>query len=168
VFTRRKALCLDFLQNHIHLRFRGSAHQLQSLYLFFLSFFRSYIPFSDIFVGRYFTFFIMAKLLLALGLLGLASMVNAAPTSAPIARAVRTKRGLPYNDGALTKLFHVGGSKISWMYNWDSTTSGTQSGWNYVPVLHSDDPGHTGRWNANVNKAIKKGATHVLSFNEPD
>jgi hypothetical protein len=95
-------------------------------------------------------------------------MVDAAPTSAPVARAVRTKRGLPYNDGALTKLFHVGGGKISWMYNWDSTTFGAQSGLNYVPMLHSDDPDHTSRWNANLNQAIKKGATHVFSFNEPD
>jgi hypothetical protein len=110
--------------------------------------------------------FTMAGLTFALGLIGLASIVDAAP--APIARAVGTKRGLPYNDGALTKLFHIGGSKISWMYNWDSTTSGAQSGLNYVPMLHSDDPGHTGRWNANVKQAIKKGATDILSFNEPD
>jgi hypothetical protein len=161
------ALCFDVLQSRIHLRFRGSAHQLQSLILFFLSSVHTILSLIFLSVITLLSF-IMAKLLLALGLMGLASMVDSAPTSAPVARGVRTKRGLPYNDGALTKLFHVGGSKISWMYNWDSTTSGTQSGWNYVPMLHSDDPGHTSRWNANLNQAIKKGATHVLSFNEPD
>jgi hypothetical protein len=108
----------------------------------------------------------MAKSILALGLMGLASMVDAAPM--PVARAVGTKRGVPYNDGELTKLFNVDGSKISWLYNWASTTSGEQSGLNYVPMLHSNDPGHTSTWNADVEQAINSGSTHVLSFNEPD
>ncbi|KAH7125623.1 hypothetical protein B0J11DRAFT_435127 [Dendryphion nanum] len=103
----------------------------------------------------------MAKLNFLLSLLGASAVVNASPI---VARA-SGKRGLAYNEGPLTKLFPNG--KVSWMYNWDSVSNGA-SGLNFVPMLHSDLAVHTSRWNANLEKSVKAGSTHVFSFNEPD
>ena len=105
----------------------------------------------------------MAKLTLLLSLLGASTVINAAP----LAPRGPGKRGLAYNDPNLTKLFGASNGKISWMYNWDSVPNGGAS-LNFVPMLHSDLATHTSRWNANVDKAVKAGSTHIMSFNEPD
>jgi len=110
----------------------------------------------------------MAKLAFLVCFMELASIINAAPAPALVDRNLQFKRGLAYNNAALTKLFQFPGNKISWMYNWDSVSNGGEKSLNYVPMLHSDRPDHTGRWMANVDKGVKEGITSILSFNEPD
>ncbi|KAF2651597.1 glycoside hydrolase family 128 protein [Lophiostoma macrostomum CBS 122681] len=99
-----------------------------------------------------------------LGLLGLTTLTSAAPVS--LNRRGSGKRGLAYNNGALTDYF--GGSKVTWTYNWVSASNGASSGLEFVPMLHSTDAAFTGVWAADVKTAVKAGSTHVLSFNEPD
>ena len=57
-------------------------------------------------------------------------------------------------------------------YNWDSRANGdTNSGFEYVPMLHSNRPDHTGKWAGDVWKAAfenRNMPTHLFSFNEPD
>ncbi|KAF2463430.1 uncharacterized protein BDR25DRAFT_329670 [Lindgomyces ingoldianus] len=77
-------------------------------------------------------------------------------------------RGIPYNDPDLTHLFKASGSQIFWAYNWDSISNGAETFWEFVPMLWSDTSDHTSRWFDNVDKAVKAGTWHVLSFNEPD
>ncbi|KAF2178986.1 glycoside hydrolase family 128 protein [Zopfia rhizophila CBS 207.26] len=120
----------------------------------------------------------MVKSILSLTLLGLVALSGAAPlTAAPItedvpatiqARAGKNKRGIAFNDAKLTKLFKTQGSKVSWMYNWDSAANGVAEGWEFVPLLHGKGPEYVNKWTGNVEKAIKAGATHAMSFNEPD
>ncbi|MCJ1253555.1 hypothetical protein MMC24_001367 [Lignoscripta atroalba] len=76
-------------------------------------------------------------------------------------------RGLVYNDAKLTDCFSA--SKITWVYNWDSQPGGNlPSNFQFVPMLWGLNGIHTNRWNANAQAAIDNGATHLLSFNEPD
>jgi hypothetical protein len=103
----------------------------------------------------------LAKTLLALGLAGLSA---ASPINA---RQYGGKRGLAFNVGALTKLFPT--DKVTWMYNWDSAIyDDAAPNLQFVPMLHSDKPEHTGKWGANIEAAIGNGATALMSFNEPD
>jgi hypothetical protein len=50
-------------------------------------------------------------------------------------------------------------NKIGWMYNWDSNLCGgaahdhTGTWLEYMPMLHSDTPDHTGQWYVQ-NKAL--------------
>jgi len=77
-----------------------------------------------------------------------------------------SKRGVAYNSANLANLFS--GTKVNWAYNWDSSTSGLDSGLEYVPMLWGSSADHTSVWAANAQKAINNGATHLLAFNEPD
>ncbi|KAF2732727.1 hypothetical protein EJ04DRAFT_440465 [Polyplosphaeria fusca] len=59
---------------------------------------------------------------------------------------------------------------FSWMYNWGSNCQhGCDDAINlpFLPMLH-DNQGGTVDWEANVDVAIRNGARHVFSFNEPD
>ncbi|OCK76238.1 glycoside hydrolase family 128 protein [Lepidopterella palustris CBS 459.81] len=91
------------------------------------------------------------------------SVIQAAATS-----ATAGKRGLAYNDASLTKLFSSSGSKISWTYNWGSSSYGASTAYEYVPLLHDNGTSHTSVWAANVKTAVAAGAGHAMSFNEPD
>jgi hypothetical protein len=78
------------------------------------------------------------------------------------------KRGLAYNDAALTQLFIGSNSKVSWAYNWGQKTSGLASGLEYVPMLWNNNPSLTGPWATAASNAIASGSSHLFSFNEPD
>lgn len=59
-------------------------------------------------------------------------------------------------------------------YNWDSRSNADASayaGLEFVPMLHSNRPDHTGKWDSDVRNAAlanRNLPTHVLGFNEPD
>ncbi|KAL2358346.1 hypothetical protein BJ546DRAFT_834327, partial [Cryomyces antarcticus] len=77
------------------------------------------------------------------------------------------KRGLAYNDGSLTNYF-TGSSLVTWGYNWANAPSGLASSFEFVPLLWGTASGFTSGWSAAATSAISKGATHLMSFNEPD
>lgn len=54
--------------------------------------------------------------------------------------------------------------RITWAYNWAEAPGSLPKKLNYVPMLWGADPGHTNPWNANAEKAIKQGATHLLGY----
>lgn len=79
------------------------------------------------------------------------------------------KRGIAFNNPNYVKLFNVPESRIAWIYNWHSKFPQIW-GPEYIPMLHSDRPDHTGPWWDNVDYCSKvgPGRMNVLSFNEPD
>jgi hypothetical protein len=77
------------------------------------------------------------------------------------------KRGLAYNSAALTNAF-AGSGKVSWAYNWGSTSDGLSGKFEYVPMLWGTGADKTGNWNDAANKALVSGSTYLLGFNEPD
>jgi len=80
----------------------------------------------------------------------------------PIATA--QKRGLVYNDGININGFTAPGSKITWLYNWDSaTTTPYPQHWNYVPMLWGLQQDHLTVWPGRA-----PGHANLLSFNEPE
>jgi hypothetical protein len=87
---------------------------------------------------------------------------SAAPTSSSTGNG---KRGLAYNTASLMTCFEDS-SHVSWGYNWDSDSAGLSSSFNYVPLLWGLS--HTDVWNTRATSAIANGATHLMSFNEPD
>jgi hypothetical protein len=75
------------------------------------------------------------------------------------------KRGLSYNDAALTNAFD--GRGMTWAYNWGNSPNGTiLSGLEFVPMLWGLE--YTSSWNTAANLSISSGSKHLLSFNEPD
>ncbi|PNH37779.1 hypothetical protein VD0002_g10315 [Verticillium dahliae] len=84
----------------------------------------------------------------------------------------RGKRGLAYNDARQVEYFFASSTmceSCSWAYNWDSRDNGLIGrGLDFVPMLWSPADDHTQRWKLNVEDMIRKGSTHVLSFNECD
>ncbi|KAA8573580.1 hypothetical protein MFRU_001g04540 [Monilinia fructicola] len=78
------------------------------------------------------------------------------------------KRGIAYNTADYVKSF-TGSSKVSWAYNWGSSSDGlSASGIEYVPLLWGLKSTFTGAWNAAASSAISSGTKHLMSFNEPD
>ncbi|KAF1981163.1 glycoside hydrolase family 128 protein [Aulographum hederae CBS 113979] len=77
------------------------------------------------------------------------------------------KRGVAYNDGSLASLYKTSNSKVSWGYNWIQWEDDAfkSSGFPFFPMLHDTGADRTASW---VSDAKKTGATHALSFNEPD
>jgi hypothetical protein len=112
------------------------------------------------------------KLLHFIALMGLAILTNALPaglTAQPFeaievtAQKEPRKRGVSFNNANMAKLFDNDNSRIAWMYNWDSVPNGDTHMWyEFVPMLHSDEGGQTGRWFANVDASSKKGNGYVL------
>ncbi|KAH0042874.1 hypothetical protein KCU82_g7874, partial [Aureobasidium melanogenum] len=94
------------------------------------------------------------------------SSAQASSTSAPRSTG-SGKRGLAYNTASLLTCFE-NNEQVTWAYNWDSASDGLSSSFTYVPQLWGTTNGHTTNWNANANSAIANGATHLMSFNEPD
>jgi hypothetical protein len=76
------------------------------------------------------------------------------------------KRGVSYNDAKLTDCL-TSSSKISWGYNWGSSSDGL-SAVSYVPTLWGTNELYTDSWSKNAQSAIESGSTHLFSFNEPD
>ncbi|KAH0289863.1 glycoside hydrolase family 128 protein, partial [Aureobasidium sp. EXF-3399] len=87
---------------------------------------------------------------------------SAVPTSSSTGSG---KRGLAYNTASLLTCFEDS-TQVSWGYNWDSDSAGLSSSFNYVPLLWGLS--HTDVWNSRATSAIANGATHLMSFNEPD
>jgi len=87
---------------------------------------------------------------------------SAVPTSSSTGNG---KRGLAYNTASLLTCFEDS-TQVSWGYNWDSDSAGLSSSFNYVPLLWGLS--HTDVWNSRATSAIANGATHLMSFNEPD
>ena len=98
--------------------------------------------------------------------------VAAAPPPPPppsTGTASGAKRGLAYNNANLVSSYVGGqGGKVSWAYNWGSTSASIPNGIEYVPMLWGIQDQHTHNWNDAANKAIASGSTHLLAFNEPD
>lgn len=91
-------------------------------------------------------------------------------SAAPVATAVTSssgKRGLSYNNAALTDVF-ASDSEITWAYNWGSTTSAIASTLEYVPMLWGLSSSDTSGWSSIATAAIASGCSHLLGFNEPD
>ncbi|KAF2198133.1 hypothetical protein GQ43DRAFT_379378 [Delitschia confertaspora ATCC 74209] len=105
--------------------------------------------------------------LLSLSFATLLSTTTAAPVTNPAAdvQASVGKRGVPYNDGKLANLFLGGSNKVKWAYNWDSSRGDLDKSIEYVPMLHDTLTVNTAKFRENVKKS---GATHIMSFNEPD
>jgi hypothetical protein len=99
----------------------------------------------------------------------LATSTSAAKASSTaVAASSGGKRGLAYNSAAMVSPFS-GSSKVSWAYNWASSSSGLSvSGIEYVPLLWGMASSFTGPWSAAASSAIKSGSKYLMSFNEPD
>lgn len=94
---------------------------------------------------------------------------NAASSSSSSAQVPSGgKRGFAYNNANLVNNLVSGGTRGSWAYNWDSASNGLASGVEFVPMLWGDRSDHTDRWAGNIETSLNNGATHILSFNEPD
>lgn len=73
------------------------------------------------------------------------------------------KRGLGYNDPAMTKFFGGSGSKVTWMYDWSATPmSSPNSALKYIPMLWSNSADRVAAWNANAKAGIAGGADALL------
>lgn len=81
------------------------------------------------------------------------------------------KRGAAYNTASLISPLLGDGTKLSWAYNWGSSSDGlsdVSSSLEYVPMLWGTGSDHTSYWSSNAQAAIDAGSTHLVSFNEPD
>jgi hypothetical protein len=106
----------------------------------------------------------MANPILSLSLLfiTLPSLLHATPIQP---RANTGKRGVAFENVAVTNLF----PGLSWGYNWLSSGYKTaERGFEYVPMLHSDEHVFTSVWEKDVKASFEAGSRHILSFNEPD
>lgn len=93
---------------------------------------------------------------------------SSAPSTSPSTGTSGAKRGLSFNDPALTNAFSQS-SKIAWTYNWGQSPTGTvPSSFEFVPMLWGLEDEFTGPWAAAASSAIASGSKHLLSFNEPD
>lgn len=95
--------------------------------------------------------------------------IVATPTPTPVVVTPGgPKRGLAYNNADLTSSFTGADSKVSWAYNWGSTTPSIPSSFEYVPMLWGTQAVHSDNWNEAATAAIANGSKHLLAFNEPD
>lgn len=81
------------------------------------------------------------------------------------------KRGAAYNTASLIAPLIGDGTKLSWAYNWGSSSDGlsdVSSSLEYVPMLWGTGSDHTSSWSSNAQAAIDAGSSHLVSFNEPD
>lgn len=81
------------------------------------------------------------------------------------------KRGAAYNTASLISPLIGDGTKLSWAYNWGSSSDGlsdVSSSLEYVPMLWGTGSDHTSSWSSNAQAAIDAGSSHLVSFNEPD
>lgn len=79
-----------------------------------------------------------------------------------------SKRGLGADDGIPLSGFTGIGSKISWQYNWATTTTPKLDGLEYIPMLWSNKAELTSIWDTNAKYWLAHGSTTLLGFNEPD
>lgn len=92
---------------------------------------------------------------------------EAAPSATPSSSGNTysgAKRGLAYNDASLCKSF---GSNFGFGYNWGQVEN-NDIGTKFIPTMHGPSKSTAEEWLANVDKAVKKGSTAVMGFNECD
>lgn len=96
------------------------------------------------------------------------SASSAAPSASATPSSGNTysgsKRGLAYNAAELCKSF---AGKVGFAYNWgqvENNDIGTQ----FIPMMHKPSDSTADEWLANVDKAVEKGSTAVMGFNECD
>lgn len=100
-----------------------------------------------------------------------ASSAAASTTAAASSSSSGNKRGAAYNTASLISPLLGDGTKLSWAYNWGSSSDGlsdVSSDLEYVPMLWGTGSDHTSYWSENAQAAIDAGSTHLVSFNEPD
>lgn len=90
-----------------------------------------------------------------------------ATTSVTASTGSSAKRGVAYNNAALTDAFASAGL-VSWAYNWGSSTSSISSTLEYVPMLWGLGASDITAWTTKATAAIASGSSHLLAFNEPD
>jgi hypothetical protein len=78
-------------------------------------------------------------------------------------KALSSKRGISYNDASMAKFF---GSKITWAYNWGSSSDGLTTSLDYAPMLWGEK--FVSGWSSIAQAAVASGADTLLGFNEPD
>ncbi|KAI1266251.1 glycoside hydrolase family 128 protein [Xylariaceae sp. FL1019] len=78
------------------------------------------------------------------------------------------KRGLVFTDVTLVAEYLALGGEASWAYNWAPSASGLDETLAYYPMLWGTDADHTNGFADAAEKAIAKGDSALLSFNEPD
>ncbi|KAL1310895.1 hypothetical protein AAFC00_001125 [Neodothiora populina] len=93
-----------------------------------------------------------------------ASSTTSSSTASQSASSSNGKRGCAYNDATLCAAFESS-SQVSWGYNWGQSSSGLSDSFNYVPMLWGTSSTFTSGWADSVKSS---GATHLMSFNEPD
>ncbi|CAN9326730.1 unnamed protein product [Alternaria alternata] len=86
------------------------------------------------------------------------------PTAATGNSYSGVKRGLAYNEAHLCTTF---GSKFGFGYN-SGPTESNDIGTTFVPMMHSPSKSSAEEWLANVDKAVEKGSTAVMGFDECD
>ena len=96
-----------------------------------------------------------------------APSTSASPPSYGGASGYGGKRGVNYNDAALTNMFASSGH-IGWAMNWESDNKGLNSGIPYIPTLWGADSMWTSIWDTNAQSAIDGGAKWFFGPNEPD
>ncbi|EHK99909.1 putative Uncharacterized serine-rich protein C13G6.10c [Glarea lozoyensis 74030] len=90
------------------------------------------------------------------------------PGGKPVYNPAQNKRGLAFNDVKYIQSFWGAGTKVNWMYNWDSRIPTGAPYVQFVPMLWGDGPAHTTNWFGNAQDSINRGANNILGFNEPD
>lgn len=99
------------------------------------------------------------------------SVASFTPTAIAASLSTSTgsgKRGLCYNNPAMTKFFGGSGSKVTWMYDWSETPlNGPNSAFKYIPMLWSNSADQVTAWNANAKAGIAGGADALLGYLTP-
>lgn len=91
---------------------------------------------------------------------------SASASASSTSKSSSGKRGIPYNNAGLTDCFE--NTKVSWAFNWGSDSSGLSDAFEFVAELWGTGQEFTSVWSANAKAALKKGATHLMAFNEAD
>lgn len=97
------------------------------------------------------------------------SAAAAVTSAASVATSSGNKRGAAYNDASLISPLLGTDSKLSWAYNWGSSSDGlsdVSSSLEFVPMLWGEKT--LSYWATNAQAAIDAGSKYLLGPNEPD
>lgn len=97
------------------------------------------------------------------------AVTSAAAAVATAASSSGNKRGAAYNDATLISPLLGSDSKLSWAYNWGSSSDGlsdVSSSLEFVPMLWGEKT--VSYWATNAQAAIDAGSKYLLGPNEPD
>jgi hypothetical protein len=116
-------------------------------------------------------YFLRLLLAVSLTLLANASPVSDLTKTTPPMYPDARRRGIAYNNPGFVHHFDVHDSGVGWCYNWYPRSEGTNTPFEYVPMLWSDAEDQTSIWWEAVQRAANaqiNDPTHLLGFNEPD